>query len=73
MKILSVTHNSKGEIIEYHMDNGKTLTKWEAIKFATDGKIEGVEVIRSDDHAFYLRADTEFTVDNNLSNLPEIE
>ncbi|MEF9935579.1 MAG: DUF3892 domain-containing protein [Clostridium sp.] len=73
MKIVGVKHNSKGDIIEYHMDNGKVLTKWEAIKFATDGKIEGVDVIRSDDHTYYLRSLPDSTVDNNLINLPEME
>ncbi|KMT22350.1 DUF3892 domain-containing protein [Clostridium cylindrosporum] len=73
MKITKVKHDSKGEIIEYQLDNGSIVSKEEVVNLAYNGEIEGVMVSRSKSNEYYVRSTPDGDKSNNLDNLPEIQ
>ncbi|EYE87339.1 hypothetical protein Q428_13860 [Fervidicella metallireducens AeB] len=71
-KIIGVKHDSNGEIISYKLDNNKIIDKKEAVKFAEEGKIDGVIIGVSKNGEKFLKNMPDGNKFNNLDNMQEI-
>lgn len=68
--ITGVVKDDKGEITAYHLDNGDTVMKDEAVNLAKQGAIKGVSVAISKKGEEFLRSLPDGDKSNNLDNLP---
>ena len=67
--IVNVKKDSNGEITDYVLSNGKTVSKAEGVKLAEEGKIQGVIISHSRKGEAYLRSIPDGKEDNNLYEL----
>lgn len=68
-KIVAV-HKEDGTITQYKTDDGKILTKDEAVDMADKGQLNGVSSFQTRDGGFAIRSDRG-QPDYSLDNLPE--
>ncbi len=68
-KIVAV-HKEDGTITQYKTDDGKVLTKDEAVDMADKGQLNGVSSFQTRDGGFAIRSDRG-QPDHSLDNLPE--
>jgi hypothetical protein len=71
MKIVAVDRNQDGEAAFYKLDDGRTISRRQAVELAQLGQIENVIVGQTGDGKDYLRSKPDDRADNNLDNLPE--
>jgi len=71
MKIESVRKDGSGNIQMVKLDDGRELSKDEAISLVENGNVEGVEVRSSKNGSRYLRSIPDSDKGNNLDNLPQ--
>lgn len=71
MKIESVRKDGSGNIQMVKLDDGRELSKEEAISLVENGNVEGVEVRSSKNGSRYLRSIPDSDKGNNLDNLPQ--
>lgn len=68
-KIVETIKNSSGEIMQYVLENGKTVDKAQGVEMAKNGEIDGVIVAHSKKGEEYLRTKPDGTEGNNLSSM----
>ena len=68
-KIVETIKNSSGEIMQYVLENGKTVDKAQGVEMAKNGEIDGVIVAHSKKGEEYLRSKPDGTEGNNLSSM----
>lgn len=71
--ITNIVKDSKGEIIGYKLENGRILSKNQAVYLAKQGVITGVSVQMSKNGEEFLKSLPDGDINNNLSNLPIID
>lgn len=67
-KIKSVVKKS-GEISDYVLTNGETISKEQGVKMAESGQIEGVTIAHSKKGESYLKTKPDGIEGNNLSSM----
>ncbi|MPQ43476.1 DUF3892 domain-containing protein [Clostridium tarantellae] len=68
-RIKSVIKDTSGEITEYVLSNGETVSKHEGVEMAKRGEIEGVIISHSKKGEGYLRTKGDGIEGNNLSEM----
>lgn len=68
-RITSTKKDNSGEICEYVLDSGETISKAEGVAKAKNGEIEGVIVAHSKKGEEYLRTKPDGSEGNNLSSM----
>ena len=68
-KIVETIKNSSGEIMQYVLENGKTVDKAQGVEMAKNGEIDGVIAAHSKKGEEYLRTKPDGTEGNNLSSM----
>lgn len=67
--IVKVKKNSNGEITDYVLSNGKTVSKMEGVKMAEEGLLDGVIISHSKKGEAYLKSIPDGKEKNNLEEL----
>lgn len=67
--IVKVKKDSNGEITDYVLSSGKTVSKAEGVRLAEEGMIDGVIISHSKKGEAYLRSIPDGKESNNLDEL----
>lgn len=68
-RIVGTNKDNSGEICEYILDSGETISKAEGVTKAKNGEISGVIIAHSKKGEEYLRTKPDGSEGNNLSSL----